>query len=176
MAAQGNIFPRDFDEIQQNLDEIDRDYFNLAIRDVDNSDSENSGDDIDSDTEDNGNMHEHVDVIDVNHHDGAGAENNPVDADAQVPVGGQMPQSLKLRAQCTCQAACIDAFSSDSVEMGRSISLSLTKESHDYVLLGKISTSINRTAETKCTKRSNQTERKRPRTIYTHEGKATVSM
>ena len=81
------------------------------------------------------------------------------------------PRTLRQRAKCRCKAGiCTDTFQEGDIEMIRAVNASMEKTQLDLLILGKISTVISLDATTLRLKKAAQTERKRPRCNYTHEG------
>ena len=81
------------------------------------------------------------------------------------------PRTLRQRAKCRCKAGiCADTFQEGDIEMIRAVNASMEKTQLDLLILGKISTVISLDATTLRSKKAAQTERKRPRCNYTHEG------
>ena len=86
------------------------------------------------------------------------------------PAAPSSPVDLRRAANCTCPAStCIDAFDTESIETLRLTNASLDKDQLDLLLLGKISSVISRHAMT-TRSRHVQTERRRSRCTYAHEG------
>ena len=83
---------------------------------------------------------------------------------------GAPPRTLRQRAKCRCKAGiCADTFQGD-IEMIRAVNASMEKTQLGLLILGKISTVISLDATTLRSKKAAETERKRPRCNYIHEG------
>ena len=84
--------------------------------------------------------------------------------------GVAAPITLRQRAKCRCKAGiCADTFKEGDIEMIRAVNASMEKTQLDLIILGQISTVISLDATTLRSKKSAQTERKRPWCNYTYE-------
>ena len=157
-------------ELDEQIRGMERDYFEFGNRNL--SDEDEDDDDDGSDTgsdDDSDGFSVGTDASDLAM-PGAG----PAAAGAAAgPAVDVAERTLRQRARCRCKAGtCADDLDDGDVDMIRAVNASMQKTELDLLILGKILTVISRGATTSKSKTRIQTERKRTRCNYTHEGKS----
>lgn len=154
-------------EIFENIEE---EYFNLANRAVesDSDEYDSTEDDVLTDAEES-NTHQIGDIDSLDDTLTVASNTNSRNKSSDsVNASNTQPNDNDEQFNCKCK--CSDSFDQDSLSLHRAYASSLTKQELDLMILSKVSTFINNGGQTNCSKRWKQSERKRSRCNFHHEG------
>jgi hypothetical protein len=168
----------DLDEVLAEFADIDREYFDMSnrvldIENEDDSDSEMGTAEV--------NINPELNQREVNEQQGEPAIVNEEDGPLMAEINHQcenedndegvepLNEELTLAQRIGCVCGCAGRMDVEVINAGRAIAHSLSKESLDMMVMGKVSVMIQCGQETVSKKRKHQKERRRVRCNYTHE-------
>lgn len=159
------------DEVLELFHEVDSEYFDFATRESDSSDSE---DDSEHDPEENTN--DLGKDLEDSEDEYLGTEITSLPAttsNSNTETAASANQDNEDIHKFHCKCGCYQLFDEKDIEYNRMMAASMEKSELDLVVLGKLSTFFNKGKWTVSSKKK-ATERKRARSIFTHEGKIII--